>query len=189
MKQSKTNITHLSRINKATSTSDLRPSRSLSSLQNWKAVPIFTWGITSCFIITPYLYRIQAFHYRTHYNQWCCLHWMGHDKSPTVNCCRVLYITYWHKFLIIFNSHFVLSGVDTVPSFVPNKFSSFVFYLPFLSFCHRSAQLIPIMCTERSLLWSPDHDLYCWLASSLFWYSARLSFLKRLKKNTYPTIT
>ncbi len=22
--------------------------------------------------------------YRTHYNQWCCLHWMGHDKSMTV---------------------------------------------------------------------------------------------------------
>ncbi len=145
MKQSKINITHLLRRNKATSTSDLRPSHSLSSLQSWKAVSVFTWGITSCFIITLCLHRTRAFHYRTHYNQWCCLHWMGHDKSPTVNCCRVLYITYWHKFQIIFNSHFVLSGVDTVPSFVPNTFSSFVFYLPFLSFCHRSAQLIPVV--------------------------------------------
>ncbi len=42
VKQSKTNVTHLSRRNKATSASDHRPSRSLSSLQCWKADPIFT---------------------------------------------------------------------------------------------------------------------------------------------------
>ncbi len=42
VKQSKTNVTHLSRRNKATSASDYRPSRSLSSLQFWKADPIFT---------------------------------------------------------------------------------------------------------------------------------------------------
>ncbi len=54
-------------------------------------------------------------YYRTHYNQWCCLHWMPrHDKSPTVNCCRVLFMTcwhkfmtYWHKFQMIFNGRFV----------------------------------------------------------------------------------
>ncbi len=51
-------------------------------------------------------------YYRTRYNQWCCLHWMGHDKSPTVNCCRVLFMTYWHKFLMIFNGRFVASSVD-----------------------------------------------------------------------------
>ncbi len=53
--------------------------------------------------------------YRTHYNQWSCLHWMPrHDKSPTVNCCRVLFMTYWHKFQMIFNGRFVASSVDTV---------------------------------------------------------------------------
>ncbi len=50
-------------------------------------------------------------YYRTHYNQWCCLHWMGHDKSLTVNCCSVLFMTYWHKFRIIFNGRFVTSSV------------------------------------------------------------------------------
>ncbi len=30
----------------------------------------------------------QTKYYRTH-NQWCCLHWMGHDKSPTVNALSV----------------------------------------------------------------------------------------------------
>ncbi len=53
VKQSKTNVTHLSRRNKATSASDRRPSRSLSSLQRWKADPIFTRGPTSCLIVTP----------------------------------------------------------------------------------------------------------------------------------------
>uniref|UniRef100_A0A672P516 Tyrosine-protein kinase n=1 Tax=Sinocyclocheilus grahami TaxID=75366 RepID=A0A672P516_SINGR len=37
------------------------------------------------------------------------------------------------------------------PSFVPQTFSSFVFYPPSLSFC-RSARLISVLCTERSLL-------------------------------------
>ncbi len=31
------------------------------------------------------------------------------------------------------------------------------------------------------------HAPYCWLATSLFWYWARLSFLKRFWKNTFPT--
>ncbi len=84
--------------------------------------------------------------YRTHYNQWCCLHWMGHDKFLTVNCCHVLFMKYWHKFKMIFNGYFVTSSVDRLylaqhdtktvtscvdkPSFVPQKFSSFFFYPP-----------------------------------------------------------
>ncbi len=68
-------------------------------------------------------------------------------------------------------------------------FSSFVFfYPPSLSFCHRSAWLMSVMCTERSLLRIMSrHTPYCWLATSLFWYSAQLSFLKHFWKNTYPT--
>ncbi len=81
----------------------------------------------------------------------------------------------------------VASGVDK-PSFVPQTFSSFVFYTPSLSFCGRSAQLMSVMCTERSLLCIMSrHAPYCWLATSLFWYSAWLSFLKCFWKNTYPT--
>ncbi len=37
-----------------------------------------------------------------------------HDKSPTVNCCRVLFMTYWHKFKMIFNGRFVASSVNMV---------------------------------------------------------------------------
>ncbi len=86
-------------------------------------------------------------YYRTHYNQWCCLHWMGHDKSPTVNCCRVLFMTDWHKFPVYVR-------YTGKPSFVPQTFSSFVFYPPSQSFCRRlgSARLMSIMRTERSLL-------------------------------------
>ncbi len=46
-------------------------------------------------------------YYRTHYNQWCCPHWMRHGY-----CCHVLFMRYWHKFLIIFNGRFVASSVD-----------------------------------------------------------------------------
>ncbi len=42
VKQSKTNVTHRSRRNKATSASDRTPSLSLSSLQHWKDDPIIT---------------------------------------------------------------------------------------------------------------------------------------------------
>ncbi len=70
----------------------------------------------------------------------------------------------------------------------PQTFSSFVFCPPSLSFCHRSARLMSVMCTERSLLCIMSrHAPYCWLATSLFWYLARLSFLKCFWKNTYPT--
>lgn len=37
-----------------------------------------------------------------------------HDKSLTVNSCRVLFMTDWHKVQIIFNSRFGASSVDTV---------------------------------------------------------------------------
>ncbi len=64
---------------------------------------------------TPDMSYYRNKYYRTQYNQWCCLHWMPrHAKSLTVNCCRVLFMTYWHKFPMIFNGSFVASGVDTV---------------------------------------------------------------------------
>ncbi len=42
--------------------------------------------------------------------------------------------------------------------------------------------------TERSLLqsWVDLDAPYCWLATSLFWYSCLLSFLKRFWKIAYP---
>ncbi len=115
-----------------------------------------------------------------------------HDKSPTVNCCLVLFMTYWHKFLMIFNGHFIASSVDRLGQdncrvrcrhgvsllLFRRRFPRFVFYPPSLSFCRRSAQLMSIMCTdERSLLCIVSiHAPYCWLATSLFWYSAWLVF-------------
>ncbi len=61
---------------------------------------------------------------------------------------------------------------------VPQAFSSFVFYLPSLSFC-RSARLF----TERSLLHIMSrHAPYCWLATSLFWYSALTLTLTLIEK-------
>ncbi len=145
--KAKPNVTHLSRRNKATSASHRRPSRS-SSIQRCGA--------------TKYC--------RTHYNQWCCLHWMGHNKSLTVNCCRVLFMTYWQIYNDFQRSlcHVQCrqtSGCGTArrpvytwckPSFVPQMFSS-VFYPPSLSFCRRSAWLMSSMCTEHSLR-SPDHE-------------------------------
>ncbi len=41
-------------------------------------------------------------YYTSHYNQWRCLHWMRRNKSQTENCCRVVFMTCWHKFRIIF---------------------------------------------------------------------------------------
>ncbi len=56
VKQSKTNVTHLSRRTKQP---DRRPSRSLSSLQRWKLIRYYT-GPTSCLIVTPCLHRMQV---------------------------------------------------------------------------------------------------------------------------------
>ncbi len=62
--------------------------------------------------------------------------------------------------------------------------SSFVFYPPSLSFC-RSARLF----TERSLLHIMSrHAPYCWLATSLFWYSAPTQFSKTFLKNYIPCL-
>ncbi len=56
----------------------------------------------------------------------------------------------------------------------PQTFPSFVIYPSSLSFC-RSARLF----TERSLLHIMSrHAPYCWLATSLFWYSAPTQFSK-----------
>ncbi len=56
---------------------------------------------------------------------------------------------------------------------VPQTFSSFVFYPPSLSFCRHLARLMSVLYTERSLLHIMSrHSPYCWLATSLFWYSA-----------------
>ncbi len=140
--------------------------------------------------------------YRTHYNQWCCLHCMGHDKSThntpqnTTNCCRVLFMTYWNdsndfqrslchvqcrQTLVVVARRLVYTRCK--PSFVPQTFSSFVFYPPSPSFCHRSARLMSVMCTERSLLCIMSrHTPYCWLATSLFWYWARFFSKAFLKK-------
>ncbi len=72
---------------------------------------------------------------------------------------------------------------------VPQTFSSFVFFIRHLYLS------IARLFTERSLLyimsrhtpyWIP-YTPYCWLATSLFWYSARLSFLKHFWKMIYPT--
>ncbi len=111
------------------------------------------------------------------------LHAAGHDKSQTVNCCRVLFIKYWHKFqicrvwcrpcvsLLLFRRHFPLCF------FIRHLYLSVV------------AWIMSVMCTDaRSLLCIMSrHAPYCWLATSLFWYSAPTRFLKRFWKNAYPT--
>ncbi len=77
------------------------------------------------------------------------------------------------------------SDIYTCPTsclIVPQTFSSFVFYSPSLSFC-LSARLF----TERSLLHIMSrHAPYCWLATSLFWYSAPTRFSKVFLKNYIP---
>ncbi len=81
----------------------------------------------------------------------------------------------------------IRSDIYTCPTsslIVPQAFSSFVFYLPSLSFCH-SARLF----TERSLLHIMSrHAPYCWLATSLFWYSALTPFSKTFLKNCLPCL-
>ncbi len=124
-------------------------------------------------------------------------------QSQTVNCCHVLFMTYWHKFQMISNGCFVVSSVDRPQQdnclircrhgvsllLFHRCFPLLFFYLPSLSFCRRSARLMSVMCTnERSLLCIMSrHDPYCWLATSLFWYSALTRFLKQFWKNAYPT--
>ncbi len=166
--------------------------------------------------------------YYSHYNQWCCLHWMlcgsthlqqkpaaafydvlrqiSNDFQRSFYCfqcrqtlavaarrvrCRVLRIYRekpkqpWLPIaglpLLEFSPALKnWSDIYTGPTsclIVSQKFSSFVICLPSLSFC-RSARLF----AERSLLHIMSrHAPYSWLATSLFWYSARLW------KITYPT--
>ncbi len=63
------------------------------------------------------------------------------------------------------------------------------FYPPSLSFCRRSARLMSVLCTECSLLHIMSrHAPYCWLATSLFWYSAPTQFSKAFLKNYIPQL-
>ncbi len=67
---------------------------------------------------------------RTHYNKWCCLH-NGYDKSPTLNWCLVLFMTYWHKVKMICNSRFVAPGEWSREQecICPVIFSAFSFWM------------------------------------------------------------
>ncbi len=107
----------------------------------------------------------------------------------------------FHKWIVNFiniksssSSHFHLKflGKFCLPDKPPLGVSLLLFRSRFLScflsalsiFCRRSARLMSVMCTdERRSLPAP----YCWLATSLFWYSALTRFPKRFWKNTYPT--
>ncbi len=85
------------------------------ALECWS--DIYT-GPTSCLIVTPCLHRTRTARQNTieliivsdAVYTGCGV--ARHDKSPTVSCCRILFITYWHKFQMIFNGHFVASSVD-----------------------------------------------------------------------------
>ncbi len=75
-----------------------------------------------------------------------------------------------------------LHGCYFLPYRSHRCFSLLFFYPPSLSSC-RSARLF----TERSLLHIMSrHGPYCWLATSLFWYSAPTQFSKVLLKNYIP---
>ncbi len=55
--------------------------------------------------------------YRSWVSDWCIpiLHWMPRRDTTNPrqeNCCCILFMTYWHKFQMIFNGHFVASSVD-----------------------------------------------------------------------------
>ncbi len=178
MNQSKTNVTHLSRRKKATSASDCRSSTPWVLSSAGKLIR-YLHG----FYFLPYRSTVSTPHYRTHYNYWCCLHWMPlHDKSQTVNFCWVLFMTYWHKFQMIFNGRFVASSVDRpwqdncrvrcrhgVSLLLFRRRFPLLFFLSAISICRRSARLMSVLCTERSLLRIMSrHAPYFWLATSFF---------------------
>ncbi len=49
------------------------------------------------------------------------------------------------------------------------------------------AQLMVVLCTEHSLLpIMSRHASYCWLVTSLFWYSAQTQFSKAFLKKCIP---
>ncbi len=115
------------------------------------------------------------------------------DKSPTVNCCRVQFMMYWHKFQMIFNGRFCVQCRQILavaalrpvytrcePSFVPQTFSSFVFYPPSLSLCRRSARPSCTLSPPSSASWvdmplTDDWLQVCFVLGPCFW------------KNTFPT--
>ncbi len=151
--------------------------------------------------VTPCLHRMRAARQNTieviiisdTVYTGCCA--ARRDKSLTVNCCRVLFMTCWHKCqrsLPLLDFSPVLeswSDIYTGPTsclIVPQTCSSFVFYPPSLSLCH-SAWLMSVLCTERFLLHIMSrHTPYSWLATSLFWYSAPTQFSEAFLKNDIP---
>ncbi len=81
-----------------------------------------------------------------------------HDKSPTVNCCRVLFITYWHKFQMIFIGFKWFQrtlcrvrcrhGVSLL--LFRRRFPPFVFFIYYL-YLAVIARLMSVMCTNELL--------------------------------------
>ncbi len=157
-------------------------------------------------------------YYRSHYNQWCCLHRMLRgatnlrQKTAAAIClwradtnfkwfstialwCPGRHQLLWrvrcrHGVTHLSRRNKATSASDCRPSapwvLLPYRStdgSTFVFYPPSLSFCHSAWLFI-----ERSLLHIMSrHAPYCWLAASLFWYSALSQFSKAFLKNYIPS--
>ncbi len=130
--------------------------------------PLAQKGLAPILIAPPHTYATQATissvkQSKTH-NQWCCLHWMPrHDKCPTVTA-----------------AVFYLWRIDTNFKWFSTVALSGTVYTDFS--CCLSCALSAL--SSASWVGMPP---YCWLATSLFSYSVRLSFLKHFWKNTYPT--
>ncbi len=133
-------------------------------------------------------------YYRSHYNQWCCLHWMLRGATNLRQKTAAAFYLWradtnlkWFSMVALSRPVYLDAIVSSTSCLiVPQTFSSFVFYPPSLSFC-RSARLMSVLCTERSLLHIMSrHAPYCWLATSLFWYSAPTQFSKVFWKNDIP---
>ncbi len=121
-----------------------------------------------------------------------------HDKSPTVNCCpRSIY-----DILTQISNDFQRSlcriqcrqscrvrCTHGVSLLLFRRCFPLLFFIRHL-YLSVVARLMSIMCTdERSLLcFMSRHAPYCWLATSLFWYSAPTRFLKRFWKMHTPPL-
>ncbi len=110
----------------------------------------------------------------------------------TENSCRVQLMTYWHKFKMIFNGHFVVSSVDRPREDNVRCVSLLLFHrrFPLLFLSAISIYLSSLnMCTdERSLLCIMSrHAPYCWLAKSLFWYEPRLNDWETKRTEDVPS--
>ncbi len=145
------------------------------ALESWS--DIYT-SPSSCLIVTP----IVTKYYRTHYDQWCCLHWMPrHDKFLTVNYCRVLFMTYWHKFQMIFNGRFVASSVDR-----PRQDNCRVRCKRSLLLFRRHFPLLFFYLSALSSASWVDTPLTAdWL--QVCFGTGLTQFSKAFKKNAYPT--